>query len=718
MSNNPYDKNKAHVLTIGIGKRDEDNAGMTTTVKDAERIAAELKKRIGFPEANLHMVTDKDATMERILKELDDLAAKTAQAPADMAIIYFSGHGYRKGADLIYYLICNDTQHDKVTDALTNTIDGNLFVEKLLAIQTDKMLILLDCCHSGGFAPVDIPFSTDKLLEKPNRVIISASSGAELSYLSTPLSVFTYALVEGLAGKYFIQTQQDIDQNVTLFDLAMYLRERVVLLSESKQHPHLNILKSGTTSDFVIARYPNGKPTDPIFDSDFKLCGEGGKGLNTDGEPVRDEEYRAQYNWLINIDITGDNNIVVAGNVGDVAINSNNTINYYFNSDGKDIPYNQYLTKELIMSIKDPADEIKTVQEKDTEDPLWNQKEDDRNLAQNAIIKNYSNIVGSRIAKLFTIGKLSSPTQKKDYINQCIDVARTALQLLDFIPLLAEEMATIKYFFEYNDEKIYDIPACLKLFTTLLAIYNRSEAGKIKLPIDELEGFIAKLAPDNNFAKACSMLGTIQNSVDTKKFEIENCAAAEQSLTDILVALGFLASYKMVSIKSVNYDDKRNNAAYYLHQYVTIGASKGINYLKAPVSSDAILLYKNDYITDGINLFPFIIDYNALLQDNSGIVSSVVDACFYSSVYVDAKNIKNMYGKIVPTDKIRLFFPGDSSQKEIQNWGTPQSDDEVDFSVFFQDDANRVKFRNDNVFYQFNNAKETILGPGTKSIPA
>jgi hypothetical protein len=151
---------------------------------------------------------------------------------------------------------------------------------------------------------------------------------------------------------------------------------------------------------------------------------------------------------------------------------------------------------------------------------------------------------------------------------------------------------------------------------------------------------------------------------------------------------------------------------------VTIGASKGINYLKAPVSSDAILLYKNDYITDGINLFPFIIDYNALLQDNSGIVSSVVDACFYSSVYVDAKNIKNMYGKIVPTDKIRLFFPGDSSQKEIQNWGTPQSDDEVDFSVFFQDDANRVKFRNDNVFYQFNNAKETILGPGTKSIPA
>lgn len=308
--NSPFDPAKAYALSIGIGNREVDSPAMATSANDARRIGKELVGRAKFMPEKVRTLINADATVSNVLKELDNIADITKSAPADMVIIYFSGHGCVKND--IYYIVCRDTVN---TDVENTAIKGSVFVEKLKTIQTDKMLILLDCCHSGGmYDPIDIPFDEEDVLKMKNRVIISASKADKVSFLSKPLSIFTYALVEGLAGKFFSGN----DTDVTLFNLAMYLRERVVPLSENKQQPQLNILRDSLTSDFVIARYPNGQPRPAAFDEDFSLLTNEGKDINTSMDTVKDEEFRKEFSWMINV--SGNNNTVIAGNKGTITI--------------------------------------------------------------------------------------------------------------------------------------------------------------------------------------------------------------------------------------------------------------------------------------------------------------------------------------------------------------------------------------------------------------
>ncbi len=318
MNTVPFNSDKAYALTIGVGNRDVDNPAMATTANDARRVGKELIGRARFLPANVQTVINDDTTAAQVLAKLDALAAQTSAAPAEMVVIYFSGHGCMKNG--LYYIVCRDTVN---TDVEHTAIAGSVFTEKLQAIQTDKLLVLLDCCHSGGiYDPIDIPFDKDAVLAKPNRVIISASHSSEVSFLSKPLSVFTYALVEGLAGKFF----EDGDTDVTLFNLAMYLRERVYPLSGNRQRPQLNILQSAQTSDFAIARYPNGEPRAAAFDEDFSLLTGDGKDINTAMPTVRDEEMRQQFSWMINV--TGDKNNVIAGNTNStITVNTGSTTN-------------------------------------------------------------------------------------------------------------------------------------------------------------------------------------------------------------------------------------------------------------------------------------------------------------------------------------------------------------------------------------------------------
>lgn len=312
--NSPFDPAKAYALSIGIGNREVDSPAMATSANDARRIGKELVGRAKFMPEKVRTLINADATVSNVLKELDNIAEITKSAPADMVIIYFSGHGCVKND--IYYIVCRDTVN---TDVENTAIKGSVFVEKLKTIQTDKMLILLDCCHSGGmYDPIDIPFDEEDVLKMKNRVIISASKADKVSFLSKPLSIFTYALVEGLAGKFFSGN----DTDVTLFNLAMYLRERVVPLSENKQQPQLNILRDSLTSDFVIARYPNGQPRPAAFDEDFSLLTNEGKDINTNVETVKDEEFRKEFSWMVNV--SGNNNTVVGVNNG--TITTENTI--------------------------------------------------------------------------------------------------------------------------------------------------------------------------------------------------------------------------------------------------------------------------------------------------------------------------------------------------------------------------------------------------------
>src|SRR5678815_4228282 len=85
----------------------------------------------------------------------------------------------------------------------------------------------------------------------------------------------------------------------------------------------------------------------------------------------------------------------------------------------------------------------------------------------------------------------------------------------------------------------------------------------------------------------------------------------------------------MVSVKNILYEEVRNKIPQYLHAYTFLGVdndklySAKYKYDTKPISSDAVIIFKNRY-QEGLNLFPFIIDFNSLTDELE------VKICFYT----------------------------------------------------------------------------------------
>ena len=277
----PLDKSNSFGLLVGVGKREADADPMSITAKDAEYLQKTLSATSMMAAENTTLLVNKNAVSTVVLEALDKMAAITQQKPAGLVLVYFSGHGYRKEDD--YFMICHDTNTENI---LTNAIPGKLFAEKLDAIQCNSMLVLLDCCHSAGMTDKEIPFDEKDFLKakNKNRVIITACKKERLSYLSTPVSLFTYALIEGLSGKLLTGEAREVN----VLNLAMDVRERVVALSATAlklpqpQQPQLNVLPESETTNFTLCVYPNGRPA-KISLLEQELAGlqdESGKGID------------------------------------------------------------------------------------------------------------------------------------------------------------------------------------------------------------------------------------------------------------------------------------------------------------------------------------------------------------------------------------------------------------------------------------------------------
>jgi hypothetical protein len=301
-----------YALLIGVGQRADDPKSIEVTAEDARRMAKELEMRAKFQSANITPIIAEQATKINVLRQLNDLIKKTEATPADLVVIFFSGHGVTKEGNS--FLISRDTERDLIEDT---AIDGKAFTDKINKINAKAILILLNSCHSGdilsdGYVSADVPFSKADFISKPNRAIITACSGAEKAYTSTPLSVFTYALVAGLAGECIRGSDK---KAVNLFDLAMYIREMVAALSKDKQHPELAVLQQPSTTNFAIVDYSAGLPPYEM-EEQGGLYDALGDEMSVKNAPKPDNDYRNQFEWLGKMkNAIINSNIKVGGNV-------------------------------------------------------------------------------------------------------------------------------------------------------------------------------------------------------------------------------------------------------------------------------------------------------------------------------------------------------------------------------------------------------------------
>lgn len=239
-----------YAVVVGVG------ADLAVTIDDATAVAGLLRDpiRCAYPPDQVRLLTGEQATAANILAALETLAESTN--PESTALVYFSGHGLETPD---YYLMPHGYD---LADLPGTAIPGAVFTERLRAIKARKLLVLLDCCHAGGQAEAKglpgvkspLPPSIKAELERGSgRVVIASSRKDEQSWTGKPYSVFTAALLEGLAGYGAFER----DSYARVLDLAMYVGRMAPERTNDKQHPILKV--SNLEDNFALAYYAAGE---------------------------------------------------------------------------------------------------------------------------------------------------------------------------------------------------------------------------------------------------------------------------------------------------------------------------------------------------------------------------------------------------------------------------------------------------------------------------
>ena len=132
-------------LIIGVGEYGYSGAPPLAGVKHDMASAVQIANAMGIPNQNITFLKNEEATKTNILNALKKLGESTTDG--SRAFVYFSGHGTRQqvGEDCAEGLLTYEGQ----------TISNQEFASatQRLTKSADKVLTLLDACHSEGVIP-------------------------------------------------------------------------------------------------------------------------------------------------------------------------------------------------------------------------------------------------------------------------------------------------------------------------------------------------------------------------------------------------------------------------------------------------------------------------------------------------------------------------------------------------------------------------------------
>ncbi len=285
--------------------------------------------------------------------------------------------------------------------------------------------------------------------------------------------------------------------------------------------------------------------------------------------------------------------------------------------------FNEYLTRQLIEALPDYSKPARRFLSKAQHIPDWESVTRVSDKAKDILAYSFVGVLGIQLRKLFAIGKEPNSEDKQSrYLAHTILTGKRALKLISFallsslwdqqreqsLSLTQAQQAHLQAFFD--DEFGFDLYNYFHLLCVLTEIF---QSQQLQFPISELEVVLSQFKPESELEHTCIRLKELTQKLDKVQFNLADCFAAERQLTYLLEKLAFLAKYRMVSIKNITYNELRNAPPRYLHSYTILGIdskrninSERVNYVDAPISTQAILLFKGRY-QHSINLFPFIL---------------------------------------------------------------------------------------------------------------
>ena len=243
-----------YALLIGVNAHSVPAWALPDVEKDIAALGEVLThpERCAYPAANVRTLTGTAATCEGIRDGLRWLRDRLQTDTAATAVIYYTGHGWRDDSKTPaeYYLIPYNT----TTNVQSSALRATDFAAAINAIQPQRLLVILDCCHAGGMDVKGIGLlppgyvsaamppallmgdesvrltpgtkAPEELAQGRGRAVLSASTGEQKSFIRKDgrMSIFTYHLIEALTGH---AQPQEGAREVLVSDVISYVTRKV-----------------------------------------------------------------------------------------------------------------------------------------------------------------------------------------------------------------------------------------------------------------------------------------------------------------------------------------------------------------------------------------------------------------------------------------------------------------------------------------------------------
>jgi len=368
--------------------------------------------------------------------------------------------------------------------------------------------------------------------------------------------------------------------------------------------------------------------------------------------------------------------------------------------------FNTHLAKTLLEAMPANHEPAKHFLENAQKYPGWENERRISDRAKEIIAYSFVGVIGIQLSKLMAIGKESLSEEKQSkYLQKCVQIAKRSLELVGFMLLSklwdaqrekqrllseAEKETLASRFKGVFEPTIIDSFQFIKVLLDIFANPDHQLAA----PIEEIALLNKLFETDSPFQANCEALQLLNQKLDLFQYDLLTCYEAETQLATFLKHFIFLVNYRMASIKHIGFRQSRNMDPRYLHRYAALGIDSKANidaekmkFTPQTVETDSVLMYRGNHYEQSINLFPFVIDYNALTFEHGSKI------CFFSLVdFMD--------------DSLEYLFLEDHSTVSIKSQGLKKPD--TDLNKLMLSIENQRILNLDHVVDQFQAAKASF----------
>ena len=234
-------------LVIGIN--DYNNASpLEFACNDAKAVSNLLIDRFDFPEKNVFLLTDEEASRDGITEAFLEFVNKTDHD--DRVLVFFAGHGHTHvGRREVGYLVPVDGD----TNKLSSLIRWDELTRNAEIIPAKHLFFVMDACYGGlaitrALPPGSMRFLKNMLQRFSRQVLTAGKADEAVADSGGPLpghSLFTGHFIQALEG-----AAATSDNMITVNGVMAYVYDKVAKDPRSRQTPHYGFIEGD--GDFVF----------------------------------------------------------------------------------------------------------------------------------------------------------------------------------------------------------------------------------------------------------------------------------------------------------------------------------------------------------------------------------------------------------------------------------------------------------------------------------